>query len=78
VAALQRLVAAEAAEQRIVLDLQEVQLVDHDTCAFWWGAQRTACSSSIARPISASGWRESRSAVTASSVVRTHSGPGVG
>ncbi len=37
VAALQRLVAAEAAEQRIVLDLQEVQLVDHDTVRFLVG-----------------------------------------
>src|SRR6266446_7402007 len=37
VAELQRLVAAEAAEQRIVLDLQEVQLVDHDTVRFLVG-----------------------------------------
>ena len=37
VAELQRLVAAEAAKQRIVLDLHEVQLVDHDTVRFLVG-----------------------------------------
>jgi anti-anti-sigma regulatory factor len=39
VAALRRLFAAEAAEQRLVLDLQEVQLVDHDAVRFLAGCE---------------------------------------
>ena len=39
VAALQRLFASEAAEQRLVLDLTEVQLVDHTTVQFLAGCE---------------------------------------
>ena len=39
VAELQRLFASEAAEQRLVLDLQEVQLVDQATVRFLAGCE---------------------------------------
>jgi anti-anti-sigma regulatory factor len=56
VAELQRLFASEAANQRIVLDLHEVDLVDRDTVRFLARCLADGIHLSIVRHLSASGF----------------------